>query len=84
MGNLMPLRDFDDPSYSPYTNDDIMFGNMTDPYPRLREIASRGSVQIGDTRESLWGLARDARPGKFTSASTERLAGFVDGGRYRD
>jgi len=26
MGNLTPLRDFDDPNYNPYINDDIMFG----------------------------------------------------------
>ena len=59
MGTVQPLRDFDDPSYSPHLSDEAMFGESLDPYPKMREFAARGSVQEGETRQNLWGLSRD-------------------------
>jgi cytochrome P450 len=59
MRTIAPLRDFDDSSYNPSFNDEAMFGDAIDPYPRMREFAARGTVQEGETRKDLGGLPHD-------------------------
>ncbi len=56
---IAPLRDFDDPGYNPGFNDEAMFGDSLDPYARMREFASHGAVQEGETRKDLGGLPHD-------------------------
>jgi cytochrome P450 len=64
MSDIPALTDFDDPaSYSPLLTDELMFGEAKDPYPRLREIASKGRVQEGEFRD-LMGLSPDATLGE--------------------
>ncbi len=58
MGNLPPLKDFDDPQYSPFVADHLAYGDVHDPYPRLRELAARGPVIEGEFRTAL-GMATD-------------------------
>ena len=59
MNSTAALTDFDDAdAYSPVLTDELMFGDMLDPYPRVREIAAKGTVQEGEFR-SLMGLSRD-------------------------
>jgi cytochrome P450 len=58
MGNLPPLQDFDDPQYSPFIADDLAFGDVDDPYPRLRQLAVQGPVIEGEFRAAL-GMAPD-------------------------
>jgi cytochrome P450 len=59
MGNIPPLRDFDDPNYSPYINDDVMFGDAVDPHTHMLKFAAKGPVQRGEVRSDLWGLSAD-------------------------
>ena len=59
MDTIPALSDFDDPSsYSPLLADELMCGDALDPYPQLRQIASRGPVQEAEFR-NLMGLSAD-------------------------
>ena len=58
MGHIPPLQDFGNPDYSPFVSDEIAYGDSPNPYPRLRELAARGSVIEGDFR-SLLDMAPD-------------------------
>lgn len=58
MTQLPKLRDFDDPSFNPFFEETLMFGDHDDPYPRLAELRQQGPVIEADWR-SLWGLGPD-------------------------
>jgi cytochrome P450 len=36
---LPPIRDFDDPTFDPFVDDVLAWGDLPDPYPRLQEMA---------------------------------------------
>src|ERR1700689_4419273 len=50
MGHIPKLQDFDNPNYNPDLPDELAFGDVVDPYPRLHELAARGTVFEGDFR----------------------------------
>ena len=65
MNKIAPLQDFDDPTFDPYSASDASAGtDVTDPWPRLRELAEKSPVMEGDFREVM-GLPADQtlRPG---------------------
>lgn len=59
---LPRIRDFDDPAYDPFLADELVFGDVADPYPRLAELRRQASVHEGDYRV-LMGIAADATLG---------------------
>ena len=49
------IQEFDDPNYDPFSADDINFGDIADPYPKMHELRAKGAVHEGSYRE-LMGL----------------------------
>jgi cytochrome P450 len=41
------IEDLDDPTFNPYFADVVVFGDHTDPYPRIMELLARGPVLPG-------------------------------------
>lgn len=50
---LPPLEDLDDPGFNPFSDDDFPFGDILDPYPRIRELAAQGWLHKGEWRQ-VW------------------------------
>ena len=50
------IEDFDDPDFDPFQADEVVFGDMEDPYTRLTELRQRGPVHPGNFY-TLMGLA---------------------------
>jgi cytochrome P450 len=42
------IEDLDDPTFDPYLSDELMFGDVADPYPRLAELRAQAPVLAGD------------------------------------
>ena len=53
MNAVRRLADFDDPSFDPFIADEAMFGECTDPYPRLAELRQKGPVHAIAYREFM-------------------------------
>ena len=58
MTQIPHLRDFDDPEYNPFLEEDLVFGTLPDPYPKLAELRAQGKVLPGDYR-TVMGLYPD-------------------------
>ncbi|MDT4834243.1 putative cytochrome P450 YjiB [compost metagenome] len=52
------IEDFEDPSFNPFLEDALVFGDHLDPYPRIAELRREASVQPGEYRV-LMGLYPD-------------------------
>ena len=50
MGLIPSITDFDDPTFDPFLQEDLAFGDMVDLYDRLRAVAALGPVQEGALR----------------------------------
>jgi cytochrome P450 len=50
MSARIQLEDFDDPSFNPFLEDEAMFGDLEDPYPKIAELRRQGAVHKGDYR----------------------------------
>jgi len=53
MPNTVRIQEFDDPSYNPFNSDEMNFGSDLDPYPRMHELRTGGSVIAGSYREKM-------------------------------
>ncbi|MFP3444128.1 cytochrome P450 [Pseudomonas sp. SIMBA_067] len=58
MSAVSPLEEFDDPSFDPFLEDALVFGEHLDPYPKLAGLRREASVLQGEYRV-LMGLAPD-------------------------
>ncbi|MGF6222500.1 cytochrome P450 [Pseudomonas sp. YL-218 TE3947] len=58
MSRVQPIEPFDDPSFDPFMEDALVFGDHPDPYPRLAQLRREASVHQGDYRVMM-GLAPD-------------------------
>jgi cytochrome P450 len=58
MSAVLRLEDFVDSGFDPFIGDEAMFGDCVDPYPRIAELRSRGTVHPFDYRGYM-GLAAD-------------------------
>ena len=47
------IEDFDDPSFNPFLEDALVFGNDPDPYCRIAELRRAGSVHLGEYRVTM-------------------------------
>jgi cytochrome P450 len=56
------IRDFDDPAYDPFLADELTFGDVADPYPKLADLRRKAPVHEGDYRV-LMGISPDATLG---------------------
>ncbi|MEA1652898.1 cytochrome P450 [Nitrospirillum sp. BR 11164] len=59
--SAIAIRDFDDPSYDPFSADDVNFGNHLDPYPQIAQWRRQGAVLKGAYRPAM-GLAAALMP----------------------
>jgi cytochrome P450 len=77
MNAITRLQDFDDPGFNPFIEDEAMFGENPDPYPKLAELRRQGPVHRGDYRVFM-GL-----PADLTTADVEHymVLGFEEVGR---
>ena len=55
------IQEFDDPTYDPFSSDDLNFGDTLDPYPIIAEWRKQGAVLEGDYRPKM-GLFSAAYP----------------------
>lgn len=67
MNAVRRLADFDDPSFDPFIADEAMFGECSDPYPRLAELRQRGPVHAIAYRELM------EEPPDVTSADVQHF-----------
>jgi cytochrome P450 len=58
MNALVRLEDFDDKDFNPFLEDELMFGDNPDPYPKIAELRRQGPVHKGDYRVFM-GLPAD-------------------------
>lgn len=58
MGAKLNIEDFDDPSFDPFLEDALMFGDHLDPYSKIAEMRRQGSLHKGEYRV-LMGLYGD-------------------------
>jgi len=49
------IEDLTDPTFNPYLADELVFGDMLDPYPRIAELRAQAPVVEGDFR-TLMGI----------------------------
>jgi cytochrome P450 len=68
------IRDFDDPSYDPFSADDVNFGDHLDPYPRIAALRAAGAVHPGSYR-AMMGLPDALMPDCkfFTVVGSEEI-----------
>ncbi|MGY3323972.1 cytochrome P450 [Pseudomonas fluorescens] len=58
MGAKLNIEDFDDPSFDPFLEDALMFGDHLDPYAKIAEMRRQGALHKGEYR-TLMGLYAD-------------------------
>ncbi len=56
MTMIEPIEDLSDPTWDPHLGDEVFFGTLADPYPRLAELREGAGVVAGDFRDAM-GLA---------------------------
>lgn len=74
MTTLPRLEDFDDPSYDPFSSDEMNFGDHLDPYPAIESWRKEGSVLPGSYRERI-GMPSTMLPDRkcFTVVGTAEI-----------
>lgn len=45
---MLKIEDFDDPNFDPFQADEVVFGDMADPFSTLTELRRRGPVHEGN------------------------------------
>lgn len=78
------IQEFDDPTYDPFSSDDINFGDMLDPYPIIAKWREQAPVHEGDYRPKM-GLVSATYPDRkmFTVVgSNEVLEVLTDTDRF--
>jgi cytochrome P450 len=69
------IQDFDDSSYDPFFSDEVMFGNVTDPYAQIARWRAKGPVMRGSFREMLGvGQLKSEPPETYMVMSAEEIA----------
>ena len=58
MTQLPRLRDFDDAEFNPFMEEELAYGSLADPYPKLAELRAQGTVLPGDYRKVM-GMSPD-------------------------
>ncbi|UXJ50168.1 cytochrome P450 [Pseudomonas citronellolis] len=53
MGTVKTIEDFDDPSFNPFVEDELVFGDHLDPYAKIAELRRKASVHQGEYRVML-------------------------------
>ena len=84
MDSAVKIQEYDDPSYDPFSADDINFGDTPDPYPLIAEWRAQASVLEGDYRPKM-GLQSATYPDRksFTVVgSDEVLTVLTDTDRF--
>jgi len=84
MDNAVKIQEYDDPSYDPFSADDINFGDTPDPYPLIAQWRAQASVLEGDYRPKM-GLQSATYPDRksFTVVgSDEVLTVLTDTDRF--
>ena len=84
MDNAVKIQEYDDPSYDPFSADDINFGDTPDPYPLIAQWRAQAPVLEGDYRPKM-GLQSATYPDRksFTVVgSDEVLTVLTDTDRF--
>jgi cytochrome P450 len=84
MDSAVKIEEYDDPSYDPFSADDINFGDTPDPYPLIAQWRAQASVLEGDYRPKM-GLQSATYPDRksFTVVgSDEVLTVLTDTDRF--
>ncbi len=50
MAVIPRIEDLADPTFDPYLSDELVFGDLDDPYPRIAELRARAPVHAADYR----------------------------------
>lgn len=68
------IQEYDDPSYDPFSSDEINFGDTLDPYPAIAEWRAQTPVHEGDYRPKM-GLQSAMYPDRkmFTVVGTNEI-----------
>lgn len=68
------IQEYDDPSYDPFSADDINFGDMLDPYPQIAQWRAQAPVLEGDYRPKM-GLQSATYPDRkmFTIVGSDEI-----------
>src|SRR3954449_3379160 len=53
MAMIDRIEDLSDTTFDPYFADDVVFGDMLDPYPRIAELRAQAPVLKGDYRQVM-------------------------------
>ncbi len=53
MSTIERIEDLADPPFNPYLADEVVFGDIADPYSVIHEIRTEGPVVAGSYRERL-------------------------------
>lgn len=74
MGVAVRIQEYDDPSYDPFSSDEINFGDTLDPYPAIAEWRAQAPVHEGDYRPKM-GLQSAMYPDRkmFTVVGTNEI-----------
>ena len=74
MGVAVRIQEYDDPSYDPFSSDEINFGDTLDPYPTIAEWRAQAPVHEGDYRPKM-GLQSAMYPDRkmFTVVGTNEI-----------
>ena len=78
------IEEYDDPTYDPFSSDEINFGDTRDPYPEIARWRAQAPVLEGDYRPRM-GLSSALYPDRrmFTVVGTEEiLEVLTDTGRF--
>lgn len=56
MSAIRPIEQFDDPTFDPFLEDALVFGDHLDPYPKIAQLRQEGAVLQGEYRVlmGLW------------------------------
>lgn len=74
MGVAVRIQEYDDPSYDPFSSDEINFGDTLDPYPAIANWRAQAPVHEGDYRPKM-GLQSAMYPDRnmFTVVGTNEI-----------
>ncbi|SCW62005.1 Cytochrome P450 [Sphingobium faniae] len=84
METAVKIQEYDDPSYDPFSADDVNFGDTLDPYPEIAKWRAQAPVLEGDYRPRM-GLQSAMYPDRkmFTVVgSDEILTALTDTDRF--
>lgn len=74
MDRAVKIQEYDDPSYDPFSSDEINFGDTLDPYPAIAQWRAQAPVHEGDYRPKM-GLQSAMYPDRkmFTVVGTDEI-----------